>query len=121
MKIEELKQKLETPIEASDTWLKNQWPAQPNKRYSELTYLNYQNLSDVFPDRPDLKEQTETVIKEHPKIQLVILARLDSKGRVTGFIALHEPDSLYYGQYELFAGAYHLKGFCEVFHNIKNT
>jgi hypothetical protein len=115
--LQELKEKLKSEIEPSDTWLKNQYPANPNERYSKLTYNNFQNITDIFDEV--VSEQLKEYLKKHPEKKVVVLARLTSKGRLNKKpLLLVEPDSLYYGQYELFACAFHLTGFVEVFQNI---
>jgi hypothetical protein len=119
MKIEELKKALTTEISASDTWLKNQYPAQPNKRYAKETYLNYQNLEDVFGK--EAADALKQWLEKHPEEQVVVVATLTEKGRIGKKPRLFtSPESAYYGQYTLFASAAHLNGFVEVFHNFKN-
>ncbi len=119
MKIEELKKALATEIEPSATWLKNQYPAQPNKRYAKETYLNYQNIEDVFGK--ETADSLKQWLEKHPEEKVVVVASLTAKGRIGPKPRLFtDPESVYYGQYELFACSAHLSGFVEVFHNFKN-
>jgi hypothetical protein len=118
MQIQELKQKLKSTIQPSETWLENQYPANPNERYSKYTFNNYQNITDIFNE--DASKSLKEYLEKHPEKKIVVLARLTSKERLNKTpLLLDEPDSLYYDQYELFACAFHLTGFIEVFQNIK--
>jgi hypothetical protein len=117
MQIQELKEKLKSEIKPSETWLQNQFPANPNERYSKHTFNNFQNITDVFSK--ETSEQLREFLKEHSEKKVVVLARLTSKGRLNKKpLLLTEPDSMYYGNFELFASAFHLTGFVEVFQNI---
>lgn len=118
MKIEELKKALTTEVPASDTWLQNQYPAQPNKRYAKETYLNYQNIEDTFGKEASTK--IHNAVLDHPEIPVVVLAVLGKTGKVLGPRVFIQNEAHYYGQYELFATSAGMKGFVEVFHNIKN-
>ncbi len=117
MNIDELKAKLYTPIEENETWLQNQWPARPNQRLSEYTYLNYQNLQNVFG--PEARKKMESAVAEHPEVQVVVVAVLNKSGRLKGPRSFLEEWADYYSQYELFASAAGMPGFVEVFHNLK--
>jgi hypothetical protein len=117
MKIEELKQNLQTPIKEDETWLQNQWPAQPNKRYSDVTYLNYQNIEDLFGKKANTK--IRKAVLDHPEVPVVVVAVLDKNGKVEGPRAFVQNEAEYYGHYELFACAAGMDGFVEVFHNVK--
>jgi len=120
MRPQELMQVLTTPIDPSESWLQNQYPARPSARYSDRTYLNYQNLADCFGSI--VKENVIRLLREHPEIKIVIVAELTPRGnprkQPTIFV---DPESDYYGNYELFACAFHLAGFIEVFHNFKKA
>ena len=50
---------------------------------------------------------------------LISSFKLNKKGKYTTPMFLVENDARYYPQYELFASAYHLTGFVELFHNSK--
>lgn len=117
MNVEELKKALITEVPPTDTWLQNQYPAIPSKRYSSLTYLNYQNIEDCFGK--DARQQIEKAVTAHPEIPVVILAALDKRGRLRGSRSVVQNEAQYYGHYELFACAANMEGFVEVFHNIK--
>jgi len=119
MNVEELKKALTTEVPASDTWLENQYPAVPSKRCHQSTYLNYQNIEDCFGR--GAREQIEKAVKEHPEIPVVIVAVLDKRGRPKDPRTFLHNEAQYYGHYELFACAAGMKGFVEVFHNIKNN
>jgi len=119
MKIENLKEKLHTPIKEGETWLQNQWPAQPNKRYSDVTYLNYQNIEDLFGRKASTK--IHNAVLDHPEIPVVVVAVLDKNGKVEGPRVFIQNEAHYYGQYELFACSAGMDGFVEVFHNVKNN
>lgn len=119
MQIQELKVKLTTEIDPSATWLENQFPTIPEKRCSELTYLNYQNVEDCFGI--EARKKLETAVKKNPEIKVVIVAVLTKAGKVKGPRAFIENEALYYGQYELFNTSAGMDGFVEIFHNIKKT
>lgn len=123
MKLKELKDvfsKLNADVSPSSSRLENQYPAKPMDRYTEQTYMKYENLTDVFPrDGKRMESLIKKYLNEHPHKKIVALAILNSKGQKIQPIILEEPDSLYYGEYELFACALCLEGFVEVFHNIK--
>lgn len=112
-----LKAKYKQP-ESSATWLQNQYPALPSERLDKVNYLNYDNLQRV-PDFKNEIPKIKRMLADHPEVPFVILAVLDSSGKYRRPLILAERDALYYPQYELFAGAYHLKGFVELFHNQK--
>jgi hypothetical protein len=117
-KIEELKKQLGSEHETSASWLKNQFPAEPQKRYSKLTYLNYQTLEEVFGK--EAAYSLKQYLEKHPEEKVVVLATLTPKGRANPKPRLFAyPESAYYGQYELFAASAHLSGFVEVFHNFE--
>lgn len=103
--------------EASQSWLENQYPAQPKDRLKKSNYLNYDNLKPF--------ENLEKFVREHlnfhPKEKIVVLAIITKTKRLCKrpIAILRENDSLYYPQFELFASAYHLSGFVELFHNTK--
>lgn len=117
MNLKELKNILPT---SKESWLENQYPGRPKDRYAKQTYLNYDNLKDVFS--VDIEKDVEVLLKDHPSEQVVILAKLGLSGSRIGrpFLLTH-PESNYYGHYELFACAFHLRGFVEVFHNIQRS
>jgi hypothetical protein len=116
--LERLKQELTTPVEASESWLQNQYPARPDKRYAQTTYLNYQNLEDLFG--AEARHRIEQAVKEHPDVKVVIVAELTKTGRLKGPRSFIENEAEYYGQYELFAVAAHMGGFVEAFHNFES-
>lgn len=124
MKIDELKEKLKSQnIQASDTWLENQFPARPQERYSKLTYMNFQNIEDNFGK--EARTQLEEFLKAHPDKKTVVLAELTEKGNVKKKPRLFMDSGIgydnfasYYGIYELFACASHMHGFVEVFQNV---
>ena len=118
MKLKELKEKLNlTP--STDSWSKNEYPANPNERYSPLTYMNYDNIKDVFPkDSEGLISSLKRYLEENPEAKIVILAKLDKNGRRRGKPRLFtEPESFYYGQYTLFGCSARLSGLVEIWHN----
>jgi hypothetical protein len=121
MKITELKEKLQSKnIQVSETWLRNQFPAQPSERYSKLTFMNFQNIEDNFGK--EAKEELEEFLKK-PRIipiNVVILAELTKNGKAKKKPRLFAgSEALYYGQYELFACSAHMEGFVEIFQNVR--
>jgi hypothetical protein len=124
MKIDELKEKLKSQnIQASDTWLENQFPARPSERYSKLTYLKYENIEENFGK--EARTQLEEYLKKNPDKRVVILAALTKKGNVKKKPVMfmdtgigYDNFASYYGIYELFACSAHLDGFVEVFQNV---
>ena len=115
--LERLKAELVTEVKPSETWLQNQYPAQPNKRYAPSTYLNYQNLEDLFG--PQARAKIAEAVNQHPEIKVVILAELTKTGTLKRPRSFIGDEAAYYGQYELFGCAAHMAGFIEVFHNFK--
>lgn len=103
--------------EASQSWLENQYPAQPKDRLKKSNYLAYDNLKPF----ENLEKFVREYLKAFPKKKIVVLAIITKTKRLCKrpVIVLRESDSLYYPQYELFACAYHLSGFVELFHNTK--
>jgi len=104
-------------VESSQTWLENQYPAQPKDRLKTSNRLNYGNLQPF----DGLTEAVKDYMQRYPKKKIVILAVITKTKRLCKkhILALREPDSYYYKSYELFACAYHLSGFVELFHNFE--
>lgn len=109
----------ETSIaQPSDTWLINQYPAYPKDRLKKSNYLNYEHL-ETF-DR-DLTEKVKTMIFKEHNIPTVILATITKTKKLCKrpLLILIKAEAYYYKQYELFASAFRLSGFVELFHNIE--
>lgn len=121
MKPQELINKLiedETSLaDSSATWLENQYPAKPKDRLKKSNYLNYEHLKPF----EDLEEIVKKFLTEHLDEKVVIVAKITKTKRLckTPLLILRKPHSLYYPLYELFACAYHLSGFVELFHNVQ--
>jgi len=122
MKIQELKEKLKSEIKPSESWLQNQFPANPTERYSKLTYNNFQNIEDCFGK--EASNALKAFLAKNPT-KAVVVAELTKKGNVKkrprlftdlGSGCCHW--ATYYGQYKLFACATHMEGFIEVFQNM---
>lgn len=117
--LDELKSRYTVP-KAGDTWLQNQYPALPLERLDKRNYMNYANL-EKFTATAEWIPKIKKLVRVHSDVPIVVLARLDASGRFTKPMILVQNDALYYPQYELFASAYHLKGFVELFHNQKRS
>lgn len=112
MKLNELKEKLGETLQTS-----NEYPTDPRKRYSKLTYMAWQNIEDIFGKQS--AESLKKYLENHPEERVVVLAGLTPKGRMNPKPRLFGyPESAYYGQYTLFAPAAHMSGFVEVFQNL---
>lgn len=103
----------------SGSWLENQYPKNPSGRCSKVTYLNYQNLEDCFG--VEARGKIEKYVAERPEVRVVIVAALGKRGKPRGPKVFLKNEADYYTQYELFAVAFHMHGFVEVFHNIERS
>jgi hypothetical protein len=115
--IKQLIEKEKSIAKPSDTWLQNQYPAYPKDRLKPENYLNYKNLEPFVKD-VNISE-VKRLIRDKPDVPIVILARISEQKRYLKPLILVESDARYYPQYELFASAYHISGFVELFHNQK--
>jgi hypothetical protein len=111
-----IKARYHSPL-SSDSWLQNQYPAIPSERLDKKNYLAFENLE---PFQKDIRiDEVKRLLKEKPEVPVVILAKINKDGKYLKPVILVESDARYYPQYELFASAYHLSGFVELFHNQK--
>jgi hypothetical protein len=118
MKLEMIKKKMAMISTSKESWLKNQFPAEPSERLNKINYLNYQNIEDCF-DKETMSSMKK-YIDENLNVKVLVLVSLDENGKpIKKPRAFVNDEVKYYTMYELFASSANMKGFIEIFHNIR--